>query len=289
MGIDHRHVAHADVTATHHRKSNRSFHDAKVAEYIREMRVVSLVPSWTEYLHDLGVHVVGQTKFCVRPTHAYRSIPRIGGTKTVDVDKVMALKPDLVVANKEENDRIQVEALRDALPARAEILVTDVRTVSAALEEMSTIGEAVHRKEKAREWTGRVRQAWGPARPVMGSAGYVVWSSPWMVAGRDTFIHDVMRHWGIGNACEGLTSPMDRYPTLADRPDKGASLGSAWLLPSEPFPFGDKHLRSLQSHHPKVAFRLVDGEAFSWYGSRMAHVTSHLESVAQWVQQTMGS
>lgn len=253
------------------------------------MRVVSLVPSWTEYLHDLGVHVVGQTKFCVRPAHAYRSIPRVGGTKTVDVDKVMTLKPDLVVTNKEENDRLQVETLREALPSSSEVLVTDVRTVSDALSEMSRLGDAVHRKDKAHEWTDRVRHAWGTEKPSVGAVGYVVWSSPWMVAGQDTFIHDVMKHWGIDNAWTDPTLHGDRYPTLADNPNEGARLGSAWLLPSEPFPFRDKNLSELQSHHPQAAFRLVDGEAFSWYGSRMAHVTCHLESVARWVQETVDS
>ena len=81
------------------------------------MRVVSLVPSWTEFLHDLNVNVVGQTKFCVRPQTAFRKLPRVGGTKTVKVDKVMDLQPDLIVANREENDQGQIEALMAAMPS----------------------------------------------------------------------------------------------------------------------------------------------------------------------------
>ena len=103
-----------------------------------------------------------------------------------------------------------------------------------------------------------------------------------MVAGPDTFIHSVMAHWGIDNAI-GHSDPEARYPTLAETPDMGVGLGDCWLLPSEPFPFKGKHLRGFEENHPDKRFKLVDGEAFSWYGSRMLHVTAHLREVRQWV------
>lgn len=282
MGLHHGGVPLSNVAATHHRKSHRSVHAAKVADYLRKMRVVSLVPSWTEFLHDLGVDVVGQTKFCVRPEAAFRRVSRVGGTKTVDPEKVLALNPDLVVANREENDRAQVEAVREALPAGAEVLVTDVRTVASALHEMAVLGGVVEREALAQEWVSRIHNAWGAPRTEVGRAGYAVWSSPWMVAGRDTFIHDVMRHWGIGNAFANSDSAA-RYPTLAPDPETGAAQADLWLLPSEPFPFTPKHVESLSGSLPEAKFQLVDGEAFSWYGSRMLHATDHLSRVSEWV------
>ena len=247
------------------------------------MRVVSLVPSWTEFLHDLNVNVVGQTKFCVRPQTAFRKLPRVGGTKTVKVDKVMGLQPDLIVANHEENDQGQIEALMAAMPSGS-VVLTDVRTVEHALDEMRRLGEAVDRESEANGMVQRIEDAWGDPSPLSGRASYAVWSSPWMVAGPDTFIHSVMTHWGIENApCS--TDLAARYPTLAETPDMGVGLGDCWLLPSEPFPFKDKHLHRFQEDHPNKRFRLVDGEAFSWYGSRMLHVAEHLKEVGDWVGQ----
>lgn len=246
------------------------------------MRVVSLVPSWTEFLHDLDVDVVGQTKFCVRPASKFRALPRIGGTKNVKVEDVLALKPDLVVANREENDKAQVEALMEGLPEG--VLLTDVRTVPDAWAAMAQVGSRVDRAVHARDMVNRIQDAWGEPRAIVGQAGYAVWSSPWMVAGHDTFIHDVMRHWGIANAIDG--GPESRYPTTGKDLERGTLAAQQWLLPSEPFPFQPKHLPALHAAHPEARFRLVDGEAFSWYGSRMLHVTAHLNEVAQWVAET---
>lgn len=275
-------MALANVTASHHGKTYRCLHATKVADYLRIMRVVSLVPSWTEFLHDLDVEVVGQTKFCVRPASKFRTVPRIGGTKNVKVQDVLALKPDLVVANREENDKTQVEALMARLPGG--VLLTDVRTVPDAWTAMAQLGERVDRAADARDMVNRIRDAWGEPRAIVGQAGYAVWSAPWMVAGHDTFIHDVMSHWGIGNAIDGGTE--SRYPSTGEDSERGTLAARQWLLPSEPFPFQPKHLPALHAAHPEARFRLVDGEAFSWYGSRMLHVTAHLGEVAEWVAET---
>ena len=279
-------MAFANVTASHHRKTNRSLHGTKVADYLRTMRVVSLVPSWTEFLHDVEVIVVGQTKFCVRPPEAYRTVARVGGTKTVDLQRVMDLEPDVVVANREENDRDQVTALATALPD-ASVLLTDVRTVEDAWTEMRRLGRALNRPSKVNDLVDRIQTRWGAARPEAGKAGYAVWAKPWMAAGQDTFIHSVMAHWGIGNAI-GAHASSDRYPTLGEDFTEGARGADVWLLPSEPFPFKDKHLSPILAHHPETKCMLVDGEAFSWYGSRMAHVADHLRDVAHWVAKANG-
>lgn len=279
--LNHGRMALANVTQPDHCESDDAIvHDAKLANYLRPMRVVSLVPSWTECLHDLRVNVVGQTKFCVRPDSAFRSVPRVGGTKTIDVDGVLKLQPDLVVANMEENDKHQVEAIIEQLPAHASVWVSDVRTVEQALDQMTTLGWQCEKAELARTFVEEIREMWGKPRAMVGQAGYAVWRSPWMVAGPNTFIHDVMRWWGIGNAF-GHMRDGDRYPTLSPSDNEGIGLAKTWLLPSEPFPFQEKHLASFQDAHPEARFHLVDGEAFSWYGTRMKHVVKHLASIHQ--------
>lgn len=212
----------------------------------------------------------------------------MGGTKNVRVDAVLDLAPDLVVCNREENDRDQIEALQAALPDRAHVEVTDVRTVCDAWDAMHHLGRITGRASKASSWVQRIQDAWGDPRPRRGEAGYVVWQSPWMVAGPDTYIHDVMAWWGIANACDSAhVHATGRYPTLADGLDQGASWCNTWLLPSEPFPFSETHVQRLKNHN--VASKLVDGEAFSWYGSRMAQCTAHLNEVAGWVAQQDGT
>ena len=174
------------------------------------MRVVSLVPSWTEFLHDLDVNVVGQTKFCVRPQTAFRTLPRVGGTKTVKIDAVLGLEPDLVVANREENDRAQIEALMAALPSER-VVVTDVRTVEHASDEMRRLGDAVDRNAAADNMIQRTKDAWGDPKPV--------WAVPVMRFGLHlgwwpARAHSSTASWRIGAS----TMPFaprhrSRYPT----------------------------------------------------------------------------
>ena len=225
------------------------------------MRVVSCVPSLTEWLFDLGVgdQVVGRTKFCVHPP---MNVERVGGTKDLKVERIAALRPDLVIANKEENVREQVEACR----VFADVLVTDIRTVEGAWAAMQEVAEAVGAVAAGRTWVERIREAWGEPRPARMRAAYCVWREPLMVAGGDTYISDVMRWWGIENAF-GSES---RYP-MADAAKWQAARPEVVLLPSEPFPFKERH--QAEFAEPTT---LVDGEAFSWYGSRMWHAVGSL-------------
>ncbi|MDA0304202.1 MAG: helical backbone metal receptor [Bacteroidetes bacterium] len=243
------------------------------------MRIVSLVPSWTEYLLDLGLEnqVIGRTKFCVRPEKMVRSIPIIGGTKTLHIDKIEALKPDLIVANIEENDREQVEACQQFCP----VLLTDVRSVESALIEAERIAAAVGKSESGARWTRQIQDAWGAARPIHSKAAYVVWKDPLMVAGDDTYINDVMRWWGIHNIGEQWNN--GRYPQPPSH--EWQKTNADWvLLPSEPFPFSQKHLSGFDDHLGTAL--LVDGEAFSWYGSRMLHAATYLDDLAKTMQKT---
>lgn len=236
------------------------------------MRIVSLVPSWTEWLFDLGCgdEVVGLTTFCVHPRERWRATERVGGTKRVHVERVRALAPDLVIANREENVREQVEALAAFVP----VLLTDVPDVPTAWTEMQRIAEAVGRGAAGRVWLDQIQTAWGHPRPVTRPVAYLIWAEPWMAAGGDTYIASVLRWWGGQNIFDALP----RYPTV-DGTEPAWQLQPEVLLSSEPFPFQPKHAAPWRQRGLNVQF--VDGEAFSWYGSRMWHARATLDAWAR--------
>jgi len=233
-------------------------------------RIVSLVPSLTETLVDLGAEdrIVGLTKFCVRPEHLRRERTRIGGTKGVNLGAIMDLQPDLVLANLEENDAQDVMALEIAgIPC----WVCDVRSVERAFQLLADLGQLVGCAEKGEEMALEVRASWtrGQASfsPPFQKVAYAVWRSPWMWAGSDAYIQDVLRWWGW------LPWPeISRYPERT-MDDVSAAGVEGVLLPSEPFPFKEIHLQEAGD----LPAHLVDGEMFSWYGSRMVHVPAYFE------------
>lgn len=236
------------------------------------MRIVSLVPSWTEYLVDLGLEaeLVGRTKFCVRAGNHPERIARIGGTKAIKVEQIEALQPDIVIASKEENVRDQVEACA----AFSDVVLTDVRDVQGAFEALETVAESAGCKSQGQRWRALTEAAWGNPKLPTSKAFYVIWHDPLMVAGRDTYIHSVMRWWGIDNAID--TTTRDRYPSL-DVAQMKLSGCKQLLLSSEPYPFKAKHCKEFAAHGLEA--HLVDGEAFSWYGSRMLHTAEYLSGI----------
>ncbi len=233
------------------------------------MRIVSLVPSWTEYIVDLGCgdQLVGRTKFCVRAPGFESSSKIIGGTKSFHIDQVKQLEPDLIIACREENSKDQVEACL----AFASVLTTDVRCIHSALEALVQVATAVDKSTEGEHWRRQIEDAWGEPRSLHSRAAYVIWNQPRMLAGYDTYIHHVMQWWGFENACP--SGMADRYPSLAKN-EWEAMECDVVLLSSEPFPFEKKHLESFETAQRSA--RLVDGEAFSWYGSRMLHTASYL-------------
>lgn len=236
-------------------------------------RIISLVPSQTELLHTLGACVVGITRFCVRPDSWYHSLPRVGGTKDVDPDKVAALQPDLIIANKEENDRFQVEYLASRYP----VWVSDIHNLTEALDMIRAVGELVCKAEIAQRLAAGIRQEFGnlPAASHLRTA-YLIWRSPnpvsYMAAGGDTFIQDMLSRCGLINRFAGRL----RYPSVTPGDLMECEL---ILLSSEPYPFRDKHVSELQSLVPHAAIRLVDGEMFSWYGSRLVHAAAYFREL----------
>jgi len=239
-------------------------------------RIISLVPSQTELLHDLGLgpEVVGITRFCVHPADWHRDKPRVGGTKDVRVERVRELSPDLVLANREENVREQVEAIREFCP----VWTSDVSTREEAIGMIRAVGRLTGRAEAAAGMTAAIRQAFDsiPAPLRRRRTAYLIWKNPWMAAGGATFIDDMLRSCGFDN----VFAERPRYPVI----DLGglADLGTELvLLSSEPFPFGARDLSALRMERPGVDVRLVDGEMFSWYGSRMLKAARYLSELVE--------
>lgn len=226
-------------------------------------RIVSLVPSQTELLFDLGVgdRVVGVTRYCVEPARARERAETVGGTKRVHLDRVRALEPDLVLANREENTPEIVETLE----AEAPVWVSDVRTLGDALAMIRSVGELVGRESEARELAERagsvVRETESDRH---WRVAYPVWTDPWHVAAGDTFIDHMLARAGLLNVFGDLS----RYPHV-DGELLSERRTEVLLLPDEPFPFDASHVRELSERYPTVRVVALDGKIFSWYGSRL--------------------
>jgi ABC-type Fe3+-hydroxamate transport system substrate-binding protein len=236
-------------------------------------RIVSLVPSITELLHSLGLEeeVVGITKFCVHPSEWFRTKTRIGGTKNIQSDKIKALSPDLIIANKEENIKEQVEPLlRDY-----EVLLTDVNDFSQALDMITQVGRATGKEKESEALAEEIRKSFSPLRDGTGkTAAYLIWKEPWMTVGGDTFIHSMMQYAGF----ENVFADRSRYPqTSLEEIEKLKP--QFVLLSSEPFPFKETHARQLQGVFSQSKILLVDGEMFGWYGSRMLHAATYFRQL----------
>ncbi|GIV59657.1 MAG: iron ABC transporter [Rhodothermaceae bacterium] len=232
-------------------------------------RIVSLVPSQTELLAELGLDaaVVGVTRFCVHPA-AWKSRKTIvGGTKQVRIDRVRALQPDLVLANREENTRADVEAIETFAP----VFVTDVCDLPGALAMIRTVGRLTGRAERAERLAGRIASAFAALPPFPPCrAVYLIWRNPYMTVGGDTFIHDMMARAGFVNVFAGHT----RYPVVTEA-EMAAAAPDVILLSSEPYPFREKHRDALRAVLPGLPLHFVDGEFFSWYGSRLRHAPAY--------------
>ncbi|MCW3122029.1 MAG: cobalamin-binding protein [Flavipsychrobacter sp.] len=246
----------------------------KVAIPYPPKRIVSLVPSQTELLYDLGLNeeVVGITKFCVHPDEWFRNKKRVGGTKTVHLDIIYELQPDLIIANKEENTREQVEELSTLYP----IWVSDIKTIDDGLQMIRAVGELTANSAEAILLADNIANGFAQlnkaSKPIR--VAYFIWRKPWMCAGGDTFISNMITTAGW----ENVLADLQRYPEirLEELANKQVDLV---LLSSEPYPFKDAHIAEIQAVLPAAKILLVDGELFSWYGSRMREAVSYLEKL----------
>lgn len=238
-------------------------------------RIVSLVPSQTEFLASLGLEeeVVGITKFCIHPEQWFRSKTRIGGTKNVNLDKVKSLQPDLIVANKEENTQKDIEALMEIAP----VWISDIYTLDDAFEMMLSLGEICGKSELASEIAGKIRmqfekfEAQLPAK-IEGTVVYLIWKNPYMAVGSSTFIDHLLTRCGFQN----LLVDQSRYPSWNPISDQAPDF---IFLSSEPYPFKNSDIEALKVLFPATHIQLVDGELFSWYGSRLLESVPYFEAL----------
>lgn len=234
------------------------------------LRIISTVPSQTELLYDLGLNeeIVGITKFCVHPEQWFKTKTRIGGTKTLNVEKIKSLKPNLIIANKEENVKEQIEALADS----ANIFVSDVKTIQDNIELITQLGNLTNKRLTSTRLKIELEEAYNSIASVQYiKTAYLIWKDPYMTIGGDTYINSIMKKSGFQNIFE----KKKRYPetTLEFLAHSDAEL---ILLSSEPYPFKSKHLNELQDYLPGKKIVLVDGEAFSWYGTRLIKTAPYL-------------
>lgn len=243
-------------------------------------RIVSLVPSQTELLVDMGLedNLVGITKFCVHPQHLRQQKKVVGGTKQVHLDQIRKLAPDIILCNKEENTNQMVEELQEVAPVH----VSDVKTLDDALELIREYGEVFKRREKASEIAGKILDQRNEFRrfivekPVRKVA-YFIWKQPWMVVGKDTFIDYLLR---LNNFENVFSAEKSRYPEV-EMKDVANKEPDLILLSTEPFPFKEEDKDAFKKVVRKDGIHIVDGEYFSWYGSRLVAAFGYFKKLQE--------
>ena len=229
-------------------------------------RIVSLVPSQTELLVDLGLsdYIVGLTKFCVHPKQLIKQKTLVGGTKNINYSKVKALNPDIILCNKEENSLDIIEALEGVAP----IHISDIYSVKDCYELIHMYGSIFNVELKADQLVNSIEDERKAFRlnnlQPQKKAAYFIWKNPWMVAASNTFINAMLKEAGYINVFE----KEERYPEITLKHSKLLE-ADVIMLSSEPFPFKNKHIKELKLHFPNKETIIVDGELFSWYGSRL--------------------
>ncbi len=234
-------------------------------------RIISLVPSQTELLFDLGLEkeVIGITKFCIHPEHRVKHTQKIGGTKTLDLERIRKLKPDLIIGNKEENEKEQIECLMSEFP----VWMSDIYTLKDAISMIEKIGVLTGKSANASNLSAEISEKFNllnSAKQSKASVAYLIWKNPYMVAGRNTFINEILKIGGWENVFKD-----SRYPIItAD--DLRRKSPDMIFLSSEPYPFAEKHIKEFKEICPNAKTIIIDGELFSWYGSRLKYTADYL-------------
>ena len=249
-------------------------------------RIVSLVPSQTELLFELGLNteIVGITKFCIHPEEKVQGKSKIGGTKKLDLEKIRSLKPDLIIGNKEENERADIEELEKEFP----VWMSDIFNLEDALDMITQVGELTNRSPEAGYLVHLITagfkdlQQLALEKRISQSVLYMIWKKPLMSSGRNTFIDDVLRKIGLTNVLETTRYPMlETYMLTRLKPD-------LVFLSSEPYPFKEKDVEQFQELLPNSRVLIVDGEMFSWYGSRLVKAVEYLFNLQNQLSEHSG-
>ena len=236
-------------------------------------RIISLVPSQSELLWDLGLRdeLCGITKFCVHPKFMYDTINRVGGTKTLNLDLIKSLKPDLIIGNKEENEQLQIKELQKYYP----VWMSDIVNLKDSLKMIELLGDLTNTVEKAKQIKNGIESSFLSLKQKPKSVLYLIWKNPYMAAGKATFIGDMLAKMGLVNV---VKDPTGRYPEITLEEIKTLKPDYIFLS-SEPFPFNENHSIDFKKELPNSKPMVVDGELFSWYGSRLLKSAEYFNSL----------
>lgn len=239
-------------------------------------KIISLVPSQTELLYDLGLaeHIIGQTVFCIYPQEHFKSATKVGGTKKLNIQAIRDLQPDLIIGNKEENEHSQIQELEKEFP----VWMSDIYNLNDALEMIRQIGIVVCKQDNAEAVVQKIEAGFNKIKSIQTKSLkvlYFIWRKPYMVAGRNTFIHDMLQYCGLENAIHEIDS---RYPEVSAYVIKSLNPDIIFLS-SEPYPFKEKHIVELAQLCPLAKIRIVDGEMFTWYGSRLVNSPEYFHNM----------
>ncbi|MEO1655816.1 MAG: helical backbone metal receptor [Bacteroidota bacterium] len=244
-------------------------------------RIISLVPSQTELLIDLGLseQLVGITKFCVHPSEVTGKIPKIGGTKTYHLDKIEAAAPDLIIGNKEENFKDGIEQLAQKYP----VWMSDIFTLEDAIHMIEQLGLILGKTPESSDLIQEIQLPFQQLTfcqekvlSLRKKVAYLIWQKPMMAVGGNTFIQDMIDRLGL----ENVFKARERYPELNER-ELSRAQPNYIFLSSEPFPFREKHQEYFKQACPGAQVILVDGEMFSWYGSRLVKSGKYLQALQE--------
>jgi ABC-type Fe3+-hydroxamate transport system substrate-binding protein len=246
------------------------------------MRIISLVPSQTELLLDLGLNdeVVGITKFCIHPKPWLKEKTIVGGTKQLNHQKIESLKPDLIIGNKEENSKNDIELLMQKYP----VWMSDINTLKEALQMIESIANITQTSQKGNQLIEKINHEFEllpHANQSKKRIAYFIWNKPMMVAGKDNFINSILSSLGFENVfANQLNSPQIsyRYPQITST-ELAAAAPDTIYLSSEPFPFKDKHVQQFKAICPYAEIKIVNGEMFSWYGSRLSFAPTYFKTL----------
>ncbi|MGB1042648.1 MAG: ABC transporter substrate-binding protein [Tenacibaculum sp.] len=241
-------------------------------------RIISLVPSQTELLVDLGLeeYIVGVTKFCIHPDYLRKNKTIVGGTKNIKIDVIKALKPDIILCNKEENTKEIVEICEQIAPTH----VSDIFTLNDAKELINQYGAILSCHKKAQSIIKELDEKTDDFKSYIKnkeikSVAYFIWKSPWMVAANNTFINHLLELNNFNNVFKNK----QRYPEIDLEGILQEKNTDLILLSSEPYPFKEKHITEINKHVKNAKVILVDGEMFSWYGSRLLKAFSYFKKL----------
>ncbi|HTI61724.1 helical backbone metal receptor [Mucilaginibacter sp.] len=241
-------------------------------------KIISIVPSQTELLFDLGLdeEITGITKFCIHPAATVKQKVKVGGTKQLNIRLIKELNPDLIIGNKEENEQTQIEELMELFP----VWMSDISDLDGALDMIGKVGALVGKSENAGQLSNQIKQQFSyiTSQQINLRVAYLIWRKPYMVAGNGTFIDDMLQKCGMVNAFTA-----ERYPEVSNE-QLLAAKPDVVLLSSEPYPFGDQHIREFESLLREAKIKLVDGEMFSWYGSRLLRAPKYFKELVNSLQ-----